>query len=66
MVVLTHISARLDWYRANDEETEPAILVLCYLNRVLMPFRPCCKDFFSPEDVHAMTVDASRGRTAPM
>eukprot|EP00975_Prorocentrum_lima_P026688 5610452-Prorocentrum_lima.AAC.1 len=33
MVLLTHMRARLQWLRNNVDP--PAILVLCYLNRVL-------------------------------
>eukprot|EP00975_Prorocentrum_lima_P005938 1282713-Prorocentrum_lima.AAC.1 len=60
------MKAMLDWDRKADQETEPAILVLCYLNRVMVPLKACCKEVFEPEDVQVMTVDASRGRTAPM
>eukprot|EP00975_Prorocentrum_lima_P021025 4426645-Prorocentrum_lima.AAC.1 len=44
MVLLTRMRARLEWLRCNiDKETKPAILVLCYLNSVLVPFRACCR-----------------------
>eukprot|EP00975_Prorocentrum_lima_P022893 4817475-Prorocentrum_lima.AAC.1 len=66
MVLLTCMKARVKWLRDTDTQTKPAILVLCYLNRVLVPFRACCKAVFLPEDVPVMTVDASRDRTAPM
>eukprot|EP00975_Prorocentrum_lima_P060191 12623644-Prorocentrum_lima.AAC.1 len=43
MVLLTHMKATLKWLRDTDTQTKPAIFVLCYLNRVLVPFRACCE-----------------------
>eukprot|EP00975_Prorocentrum_lima_P000498 96225-Prorocentrum_lima.AAC.1 len=60
------MKAKLDRFRETDTQNKPAILVLCYLNGVLVPFKACCKGVFPPEDVQVMTVDAHRGRRAPM
>eukprot|EP00975_Prorocentrum_lima_P047094 9846969-Prorocentrum_lima.AAC.1 len=59
MVLLTRMRAR-----DIDKQTKPAILVLCYLNRLMVPFKACCQQVVRPDDVQAMTVDASHGRTA--